>query len=99
MAPWSEKPMPGVLKAALVAVQVYAFYFACSSAYNIRLHAVNEYGRIIHEFDPWCVPAPPARPAVPCEHAHVPASSTVRPAVRAFGGGRGPVRAALARVK
>ena len=53
MAPWGDKQMPGVLKAVLVAVQVYAFYFACNSAYTIRLHAVNEYGRIIHEFDPW----------------------------------------------
>ena len=55
MAPWTERPMPGPLKAALVAAQVYAFYFACNSAYTIRLHAVNEYGRIIHEFDPWSV--------------------------------------------
>jgi len=53
MAPWSDRKMPGVLKAALVAAQVYAFYYAASSAYTIRLHAVNEYGRIIHEFDPW----------------------------------------------
>mmetsp|Transcript_79005 Transcript_79005/g.115711 ORF Transcript_79005/g.115711 Transcript_79005/m.115711 type:complete len:978 (-) Transcript_79005:116-3049(-) len=54
MAPWNDsRAMPSVLKAALVAVQVYAFYFAASSAYTIRLHAVNEYGRIIHEFDPW----------------------------------------------
>jgi len=45
--------MPGVLRAALMAVQAYAFYYACSAAYNIRLHAVTEYGRIIHEFDPW----------------------------------------------
>lgn len=63
MAPWPDKPMPGVLKAALVAIQVYAFYFACSAAYNIRLHAVNEYGRIIHEFDPWF--------SVPALHTHV----------------------------
>ena len=59
--------MPGVLKAALVAIQVYAFYFACNAAYNIRLHAVNEYGRIIHEFDPWCPPplAPIHIPVLP----------------------------------
>lgn len=56
MAPWSDRKMPGVLKAALVAAQVYAFYYAASSAYTIRLHAVNEYGRIIHEFDPWSRP-------------------------------------------
>jgi hypothetical protein len=40
--------MPGVLKAALVVAQVYAFYFACNSAYT-------KYGHIIHEFDPWSV--------------------------------------------
>jgi len=57
MAPWNDsRAMPSVLKAALMAVQVYAFYFAASSAYTIRLHAVNEYGRIIHEFDPWSRP-------------------------------------------
>ena len=61
MAPWPDKPMPGVLRAALMAVQAYAFYYACSAAYNIRLHAVTEYGRIIHEFDPWS--ASPLRPA------------------------------------
>jgi dolichyl-diphosphooligosaccharide---protein glycosyltransferase len=27
-------------------------YF-CASAYYIRCHAINEYGPIIHEFDPW----------------------------------------------
>jgi len=27
--------------------------YAGWSAYTIRLHAVNEYGRVIHEFDPW----------------------------------------------
>ena len=53
MAPWPDQQMPGVLKAALVAAQLYAFFFACMSAYTIRLHAENEYGRIIHEFDPW----------------------------------------------
>ena len=63
MAPWPDKPMPGVLRAALMAVQAYAFYYACSAAYNIRLHAVTEYGRIIHEFDPWS--ASPLRPPRP----------------------------------
>lgn len=24
-------------------------------AYKIRLHAIEEFGPIIHEFDPWCV--------------------------------------------
>lgn len=26
---------------------------ACVEAYNIRLYAINEYGRVIHEFDPY----------------------------------------------
>jgi dolichyl-diphosphooligosaccharide---protein glycosyltransferase len=26
---------------------------ACYMAYNIRLYAINTYGRVIHEFDPW----------------------------------------------
>jgi len=29
------------------------FALACFFAYDIRLYAVTEYGRIIHEFDPW----------------------------------------------
>ena len=28
-------------------------YKACSEAYNIRMYAINEYGRVIHEFDPY----------------------------------------------
>jgi asparagine N-glycosylation enzyme membrane subunit Stt3 len=27
--------------------------FALLSAYNIRLHALETYGNVIHEFDPW----------------------------------------------
>jgi len=30
-----------------------ALYKACVEAYNIRLYAINEYGRVIHEFDPY----------------------------------------------
>jgi len=26
-------------------------YRACTEAYNIRLYAINEFGRVIHEFD------------------------------------------------
>jgi len=29
------------------------FYYACSMAYDIRLYAIKEYGRVIHEFDPY----------------------------------------------
>lgn len=28
-------------------------YKACVEAYNIRLYAIKEYGRVIHEFDPY----------------------------------------------
>lgn len=28
-------------------------FLACQSAYNVRLFAINTYGRLIHEFDPW----------------------------------------------
>jgi hypothetical protein len=28
---------------------------ACVEAYNIRLYAINEYGRVIHEFDPYSI--------------------------------------------
>jgi dolichyl-diphosphooligosaccharide--protein glycosyltransferase len=32
---------------------VQGLYWACREAYNIRLYAINEYGRVIHEFDPY----------------------------------------------
>ena len=48
MVPWTERPMPGVLKTSIVAAQVYTFYFACNSVYT-------KFGPIIHEFDPWSV--------------------------------------------
>jgi dolichyl-diphosphooligosaccharide--protein glycosyltransferase len=34
-------------------LQVAGLAFACYAAYNIRLHAVNTFGRVIHEFDPY----------------------------------------------
>ena len=33
--------------------RVLGLALACFFAYDIRLYAVREYGRIIHEFDPW----------------------------------------------
>jgi hypothetical protein len=30
-----------------------AFYMAITMAYEIRLYAIKEYGRVIHEFDPY----------------------------------------------
>ena len=34
-------------------VRFAVFLFGLYSAYNLRVYAINEYGRIIHEFDPW----------------------------------------------
>eukprot|EP00961_Rhodomonas_salina_P084712 1137919-Rhodomonas_salina.1 len=45
--------LPTWARVPWLAVQAYAFYYACSQAYDIRLYAVKEYGKIIHEFDPW----------------------------------------------
>lgn len=33
-------------------VQAVGLLFCCNAAYEIRLFAVNVYGRVIHEFDP-----------------------------------------------
>ena len=42
------------LSSALGALaRVLGLALACYFAYDIRLYAVREYGRIIHEFDPW----------------------------------------------
>lgn len=30
-----------------------AVYYICTCAYKIRLHAIEEYGPVIHEFDPY----------------------------------------------
>lgn len=32
---------------------LYSVAFFLQNAYNIRLQAINEYGRVIHEFDPY----------------------------------------------
>ena len=34
-------------------IWMMAFIPAGMMAYNIRLYAINTYGRVIHEFDPW----------------------------------------------
>jgi dolichyl-diphosphooligosaccharide--protein glycosyltransferase len=36
-----------------VSALFYGLYFCVSWAYKIRLQAINEYGTVIHEFDPW----------------------------------------------
>ena len=30
-----------------------ALFYACTLAYDFRVHAIREYGSVIHEFDPW----------------------------------------------
>ena len=32
---------------------LHVLYRACVEAYRIRLYAIQEYGRVIHEFDPY----------------------------------------------
>jgi dolichyl-diphosphooligosaccharide--protein glycosyltransferase len=34
-------------------LRVLLFLYFCRCAYTIRLHAIEEYGLVIHEFDPW----------------------------------------------
>jgi hypothetical protein len=38
---------------AIALAQLFALYTICTWAIDIRMHAVRNYGRIIHEFDPW----------------------------------------------
>ncbi|CAE7235508.1 STT3A [Symbiodinium natans] len=42
-----------LLHAALVIFRLNALLLALASAYHIRLFAVQNFGRVIHEFDPW----------------------------------------------
>jgi hypothetical protein len=57
----ASSPMEAVYVSLLspVASAIYIICFlnllyrACVEAYNIRLYAINEYGRVIHEFDPY----------------------------------------------
>mmetsp|Transcript_83651 Transcript_83651/g.194503 ORF Transcript_83651/g.194503 Transcript_83651/m.194503 type:complete len:825 (-) Transcript_83651:179-2653(-) len=42
-----------LLVVALFTVKLVLVAYFCLRAYRIRLHAVKEYGYIIHEFDPW----------------------------------------------
>eukprot|EP00536_Pseudo-nitzschia_multiseries_P007648 jgi/Psemu1/324848/estExt_fgenesh1_pg.C_1820001 len=46
-------PVNPILSAVYVVGFFNLLYKACVEAYNIRMYAINEYGRIIHEFDPY----------------------------------------------
>jgi dolichyl-diphosphooligosaccharide--protein glycosyltransferase len=42
-----------LLSALYIVGCFHLLYQACLAAYQIRLYAINEYGRVIHEFDPY----------------------------------------------
>lgn len=43
----------GSLLSVASIVRVALIAFAASAAWQIRMYAINDYGRVIHEFDPW----------------------------------------------
>ena len=49
----SVKIFSPVASAIYIVCFLNLLYRACVEAYNIRLYAINEYGRVIHEFDPY----------------------------------------------
>ena len=62
--------------------------YACREAYKIRLFAIKEYGRVIHEFDPWfnmratqCAPR-----ALPYHRRHLPSVTSWPRGARARSG-------------
>ena len=42
-----------VINCGLGALFVYTLFISYELAYDIRMYAINTYGRVIHEFDPW----------------------------------------------
>ena len=52
-APPSASSPPPLITAALFLLKLYLLAAFLQKAYTIRLHAINEYGLVIHEFDPW----------------------------------------------
>ena len=45
--------LPFILAAVYAAGLGNVLYFSLNQAYEIRLHSITEYGRVIHEFDPY----------------------------------------------
>lgn len=45
--------LPFILAAVYAAGLGNILYFSLNQAYEIRLHSITEYGRVIHEFDPY----------------------------------------------
>jgi len=48
-----EQQQHSFLHAIVIVVLLNALYRICWEAYNIRTYAIQEFGRIIHEFDPY----------------------------------------------
>jgi dolichyl-diphosphooligosaccharide---protein glycosyltransferase len=40
-------------RTAMALLFAYTLYIASGLAYGIRMYAIDTYGRVIHEFDPW----------------------------------------------
>ena len=49
----SQPPQEFLWTAVWWGVLSYVAYVVLQAAYTIRLGAINEYGRVIHEFDPY----------------------------------------------
>jgi dolichyl-diphosphooligosaccharide---protein glycosyltransferase len=45
--------LPMILYSMYFLAILQGFYYAVTMAYDIRLYAIKEYGRVIHEFDPY----------------------------------------------
>ena len=45
--------LTATVQALVVVLLTQLLFRALQEAYTIRLHAINDYGRIIHEFDPY----------------------------------------------
>ena len=56
MSPSTPKVSPQsspLITASLTLLKLYFLAVFLKKAYTIRLHAITEYGLVIHEFDPW----------------------------------------------
>lgn len=49
----SSSPSDYLFSLVWIGTVLYGVAFFLQNAYNIRLQAINEYGRVIHEFDPY----------------------------------------------
>jgi dolichyl-diphosphooligosaccharide---protein glycosyltransferase len=49
----AEDVSRGLMEMVWLGALVYVVSVVLKSAYNIRMHAINEFGPVIHEFDPY----------------------------------------------